>query len=134
MHQLLIVEDDLLVAATLRSLVELEPDFQVVAMADNLETVRQAVCVHDIHFALVDIQLSSGSTGYAVAAELSRLNVSCIFVTGNVPPFAMPEFAIGCVTKPFTAAAIADALHAAISPPSRRTRPPQAGSNGFQLY
>ena len=42
-------------------------------------------------------------TGFSVAARLSDLDVPCLFVSGKAPRFAMPDLALGCLMKPFTA-------------------------------
>lgn len=133
MTNILLVEDDPLVAMTLGSLIELELGYRVVAIADSLSTTHEALAQHRVELALVDIQLARLSTGYSVAGELTKLGIPCIFVTGNVPPFPMPEFAIGCIAKPFSAAAIAEALHIATMP---RGHGPAlvAVSGGFQRY
>jgi hypothetical protein len=34
---------------------------------------------------------------------LNDLGVACLFVSGKAPRFAMPDLALGCLMKPFTA-------------------------------
>ena len=53
--------------------------------------------------ALVDLHLARGSTGFSVAVRLSDFDVPCLFVTGRAPDFPMPDLALGCLLKPFTA-------------------------------
>lgn len=103
MLKILIVEDDAQLATTLKYLVEDNPRYQVVATADDLDGAVAAAEIHAPHLALVDLQLARGSTGFSVAVHLSDFDVPCLFVTGRDPGFPMPDLALGCLMKPFTA-------------------------------
>ena len=103
MLKILIVEDDAQLATTLKYLVEDNPRYQVVATADDLDGAVAAAETHAPHLALVDLQLARGSTGFSVAVRLSDFDVPCLFVTGRDPGFPMPDLALGCLMKPFTA-------------------------------
>lgn len=106
----LIVEDDIDVSSVLRSLVELDDRYRVVAVAEDLSGALQASQAHHIDCAIVDIMLARQSSGYGVACELAQRGIRCVFVTGSAPPFPMPEFAMGCLLKPCTANAMLCAL------------------------
>jgi two-component system, response regulator PdtaR len=101
--KILIVEDDAHLASTVKYLIEDNPRYRVVAIADDSESAVAAATDHQPHLALVDLQLARGSTGFSVAVRLGELNVPCLFVSGRAPDFAMPDLALGCLTKPFTA-------------------------------
>jgi len=101
--RILIVEDDKQLATTLKYLVEDNPRYQVVAMTDDLDGAISAAERHGPHLALVDLQLARGSTGFSVAVRLGDFDVPCLFVSGKAPGFAMPDLALGCLMKPFTA-------------------------------
>jgi DNA-binding response OmpR family regulator len=101
--KILIVEDDAQLATTLKYLVEDNPRYEVVASADDLDSAVAADERHRPHLALVDLHLARGSTGFSVAVRLSDYDVPCLFVTGRAPDFPMPDLALGCLTKPFTA-------------------------------
>ncbi len=103
MLKILIVEDDAQLATTLKYLVEDNPRYQVVATADDLDGAIAAAEAWSPHLALVDLQLARGSTGFSVAVRLSDYDVPCLFVTGRDPGFPMPDLALGCLMKPFTA-------------------------------
>ena len=103
MLKILIVEDDAQLATTLKYLVEDNPRYQVVASADDLDGAIAAAEAHRPHLALVDLQLARGSTGFSVAVRLGDFDVPCLFVTGRSPGFPMPDLALGCLLKPFTA-------------------------------
>ncbi|HEX6661096.1 MAG TPA: response regulator [Sphingomicrobium sp.] len=103
MLRILIVEDDLQLANTLKYLVEDNPRYRVVATADDADSAIAAAEEHDPDLVLLDLHLAHGSTGFPVAVRLNDLGVACLFVSGKAPRFAMPDLALGCLMKPFTA-------------------------------
>ena len=103
MLKILVVEDDVQLASTIKYLVEDNPRYRVVATAEDADGAIAAAERHQPHLALVDLHLANGSTGFAVAVRLHDLDVPCLFVSGKAPSFAMPDLALGCLMKPFTA-------------------------------
>ncbi len=103
MLKILIVEDDSQLATTLKYLVEDNPRYRVVAIADDSDSALAAAEAHDPDIALLDLHLARGSTGFSVAVKLADLHVPCLFVSGKAPSFPMPDLALGCLMKPFTA-------------------------------
>ena len=103
MLRILIVEDDAQLATTLKYLVEDNPRYLVVATADDLDSAVAGAEIHSPHLALVDLKLARGTTGFSVAVRLSDYDVPCLFVSGQAPGFPMPDLALGCLMKPFTA-------------------------------
>jgi DNA-binding response OmpR family regulator len=101
--RILIVEDDSRLAVTLKYLVEDNPRYCVVAIAEDAEGAIAAAEEHDPDLVLLDLQLARGSTGFSVAVRLNDLAVPCLFVSGKPPAFPMPDLALGCLVKPFTA-------------------------------
>ena len=102
MLRILIVEDEPLFAQTLRNLVELNPLYEVIAVADDSASALAAVEERTPDLALVDLQLANGTTGFPVAVRLNELGVPCLFTTGKAPSFPMPDLALGCLVKPFS--------------------------------
>jgi CheY-like chemotaxis protein len=98
---ILIVEDEPLLADTLRRLVELNPRYRVTAVADDTASALAAVEEQRPDLALVDLQLANATSGFSVAAKLHERGVACLFTTGRVPAFPLPDLAIGCLQKPF---------------------------------
>ena len=98
---ILIVEDEPLLADTLKRLVELNPRYRVTAIADDAATALAAAGRDRPELALVDLQLANGSSGYSVAARLHDLGIACLFTTGRAPGFPVPDLALGCLAKPF---------------------------------
>jgi DNA-binding response OmpR family regulator len=110
---ILIVEDDSQLAVTLKYLVEDNPRYRVVAMADDADTAIGAAEAHHPDLVLLDLHLAHGTTGFSVAVRLNDLGVPCLFVSGKAPRFPMPDLAIGCLMKPFTAEDVHRSLAAA---------------------
>ena len=113
MLKILIVEDDKQLATTLKYLVEDNPRYRVVATADDLDSALAAAEQHSPDLALVDLHLARGTTGFSVAVRMSDFDIPCFFITGRAPDFPMPDLALGCLMKPFTAEDIHRSLAAA---------------------
>lgn len=108
--KILIVEDDSALATTLKYLVEENPRYRVVAVTHDAEAAIDAAQEHSPDLALVDLHLARGTTGFSVAVRLHDFDVPSLFVTGKSPGFPMPDLALGCLLKPFTAEEIHRAL------------------------
>jgi CheY-like chemotaxis protein len=113
MLSILIVEDEPLFAQTLKYLVELNPLYRVVAVAEDSASALAAIAERLPDLALVDLQLAHGSTGFSVAVKLHELGIPCLFTTGKAPSFPMPDLALGCLVKPFSEDDLVRALKAA---------------------
>ena len=97
------VEDDKQLAETLKYLIEDNPRYRVVATAADANGAIAAAEECDPDLVLLDLHLARGTTGFPVAVRLHELNVPCLFVSGKAPSFSMPDLALGCLMKPFTA-------------------------------
>ena len=113
MLNILIVEDDSQLAVTLKYLVEDNPRYRVVAMAAEAEGALAAVDEYEPDLVLLDLHLANATSGFSVAVRLNDLGVPCLFVSGKAPRFPMPDLAIGCLMKPFTAEDVHRSLAAA---------------------
>ena len=111
--KILIVEDDKQLATTLKYLVEDNPRYRVVGIADDLEGAIAAAESELPDLALVDLHLARGTTGFSVAVRMGDHDIPCFFITGRAPDFPMPDLALGCLMKPFTAEDIHRSLAAA---------------------
>jgi DNA-binding NarL/FixJ family response regulator len=101
--RILIVEDDSQLATTLKYLVEDNPRYRVVGLADDADSAIARAESDDPDIALVDLHLARGSTGFSVAVRLAEMEIPVLFVSGKAPSFPMPDLALGCLMKPFTA-------------------------------
>ena len=97
------VEDDKQLAETLKYLIEDNPRYRVVATAGDADGAIAAAEESDPDLVLLDLHLARGTTGFPVAVRLHELDVPCLFVSGKAPSFSMPDLALGCLMKPFTA-------------------------------
>ena len=113
MLKILIVEDDSQLAITLKYLVEDNPRYRVVGIADDADGAIAAAESQEPDLVLLDLHLAHGSTGFSVAVRLTDLGVPCMFVSGKAPRFPMPDLALGCLMKPFTAEDVHRSLAAA---------------------
>jgi CheY-like chemotaxis protein len=110
--KILIVEDEALVAMSLRFLLEAN-GYDITDVTDDIEGAIASCerAVPDV--ALVDIRLAHGSSGYEVAAELRNRGVPCFFLTGNAPEEPRGDLALGCIEKPYTEDVLIAALRVA---------------------
>lgn len=113
MRNILIVEDELLVALDLEDILT-SGGFQVlgiVADRKGIEAIQQPPVV-----ALVDLNLRDGPTGNEVARALAQqFGTRIIFVTANPAQITdPPPTAIGYVQKPFRPDVVVSAVQAAI--------------------
>jgi two-component system, response regulator PdtaR len=82
--KVLIVEDDLLVADHLETLV-VSFGYEVCATASSAPEAVQKAAMHIPDVALMDIRLARGSSGINAASEIySRQGLRCIFLSANL--------------------------------------------------
>lgn len=103
MLRILVVEDDKQLTETLKYLIEDNPRYRVVATAADADEAIAAAEQADPDLVLLDLHLAHRTTGFPVAVRLNELGVPCLFVSGKAPSFPMPDLALGCLMKPFTA-------------------------------
>ncbi len=100
--RLLVVDDDPAMVMFLQGLLERAGYARVLSTTDP----REASALFDVirpDLVLLDLHLAHGTTGFPVAVRLNDLGVPCLFVSGKAPRFPMPDLALGCLMKPFTA-------------------------------
>lgn len=107
--KILIVEDEYLVAASLKFVLE-TMGYEVVGIADDVASAVDEADRTRPQLAFVDIQLTRGDSGLDAATELQKHGVICIFLTGNPPDGRRPDLALGCLPKPFSDAGLAGAI------------------------
>ena len=97
--QILIVEDEMLVALELQSILQ-DQGYEVVGIAPDLPTA-QGYFSQDIDLALVDLNLRDGLTGPQIGATLGSSGVTVLFVTANPRLLGRGiAGAVGVITKP----------------------------------
>ncbi|HEY0113980.1 MAG TPA: response regulator [Allosphingosinicella sp.] len=130
--KVLIVEDEALVAMSLEFLLKLE-GHETIAIAQDYDSALTAVDRAMPDVALVDIQLARGTSGFDVAAELTRRGIATIFTTGNAPGEPRPDIAVGCLPKPYSDDCVFEALRLVEALIAGRGGE-LTSTSGFQLY
>ena len=115
--EVLIVEDQVLIAIHLQDLVE-EAGHQVVALAHDPAEALAAAARRRPAFAIMDLRLSRGASGIDVARQLYELHgVRCLFVSANINEEVRRQVAelqpLGFIGKPFLAAEVIAAVRKA---------------------
>jgi CheY-like chemotaxis protein len=108
--RVLIVEDEALVAAELEWLV-VDAGHEPVGSAVAGDEAVELSDAHRPELALVDVNLVDGPTGVPAAREMVARGVHVIFMTAN-PNQVPADFsgALGILSKPYTPAAVTQAL------------------------
>lgn len=107
---ILIVEDEVLLAMELESEVEDAGHHVVATAADSREAIELAEATSP-QFAFVDIQLLDGPTGIDVGRYLSEKTIPFVFVSGNLKRIP-DDFAggLGAIEKPYTMNGLQNAM------------------------
>ncbi|MFK0335325.1 response regulator [Rhizobium sp. NPDC090275] len=107
---ILIVEDEVLLAMELESEVEGAGHLVVGTAADSREAI-EIIDATSPQFAFVDIQLLDGPTGIDVGRYLSAKAIPFVFVSGNLKRIP-DDFAgaLGAIEKPYTVNGLQNAL------------------------
>jgi two-component system, response regulator PdtaR len=111
--RILIVEDEMLVAMELESILE-DLGHEPVGIAPDLAAAEQ-LASSPIDLALVDLNLRDGLTGPEIGTRLSSRGVTVLFITAN--PRVLGDGvagAVGVLTKPTDAATVRTAVDYAL--------------------
>jgi len=112
--RILIVEDEMLVAVELESVLS-DLGYCVIGIAPDLGAAREYFD-EDIDLALVDLNLRDGLTGPQIGATLSEKGVAVLFVTANPRQLgAGIAGAIGVITKPADEESVCSAVRYALA-------------------
>jgi len=115
--EVLIVEDQVLIAIHLQDLVE-EAGHRVVATAHDGDGALAAAESARPTIAIMDIRLANGASGIDVARQLyDAYGLRCLFVSANIDESVRSRVAdlrpLGFIGKPFLAAEVITAVQAA---------------------
>lgn len=125
-----IVEDEMLVACHLESVIEDLGHCPIGIAVDSGQARLLADCTPDI--ALVDLNLRDGLTGPEIGAYLGARGIVVLFVTANPDQVSPPiPGAIGVLSKPCDDRCMEDALNYAIARRSGRATTPPRGFRAF---
>ncbi|THD80919.1 MAG: response regulator [Phenylobacterium sp.] len=107
---LLIVEDDVLPAISLRDELE-DAGYHVLDLTGRRQEALQAAKDHRPDLALVNIELEGRDDGIALARDLKGLGVPSLFISGQTGRARSARTdAIGSLPKPYTPADVAKAV------------------------
>src|SRR6185312_2578625 len=121
--RILIVEDEILVALELQSILH-ELGYETIGIAPDLATAR-GYFDREIDLALVDLNLRDGLTGPQIGATLGSNGVTVLFVTANPRLLGSGiAGAIGVITKPTDEEMVRSAVLYALSVQSGRPATP----------
>jgi CheY-like chemotaxis protein len=112
----LLLEDEFLIALDAQDILQ-DMDAGRVEVASTLEEARALAETGRFDVALLDVNIN-GVMSFPVAALLRQRGVPVVFTTGyELDPDALPQPLAGniCVTKPYTAEALRDALAHALA-------------------
>jgi 1,2-diacylglycerol 3-beta-glucosyltransferase len=99
---LMIVEDEVLVAMTLRDELE-EAGYDVLDLTERPEEAIAFALESAPDLALVNIQLNGRNDGIALAEQLKALNIPVLFISGQVSRAKTAQtVAIGSMPKPYS--------------------------------
>jgi two-component system, response regulator PdtaR len=115
--EVLIVEDQVLIAIHLQDLVE-EAEHRVVAIAHDASGAMAAAATEHPALAIMDLRLAHGDSGVDVARQLYDAHgIRCLFVSANIDDEVRRQVAdlqpLGFIGKPFLAAEVIAVLQAA---------------------
>lgn len=130
--RILVVEDEALVALEIQSGLE-DVGHEIVGVADRTAAAGTLARAMKPDLALVDIRLARGDSGLDVAADLTRLGLPCLFVTGNCPLDRGIGIAVGCLHKPFDEWQLIQAVAASMAV-IRGAPAPNRLPRGFHLF
>ncbi|WP_294321249.1 response regulator [uncultured Sphingomonas sp.] len=103
--RILLVEDEALVAMLVEDALVLHGHI-VTGIADTRAEALALAEADRPDLALCDVRLAHGDCGRGVAATLAERGIPCLFLSGNCPDVADHPLILGCVAKPFQAAAL----------------------------
>jgi two-component system, response regulator PdtaR len=129
--RILVVEDEILIALELESLLQ-DAGHTVVGIAASSREAVETGSRFKPDLAFVDIHLADGPTGVDVARRLNALGITVLFMTANAK--RIPEDsagALGVISKPYTERGVRQALDYAMKGSDRAQARPTKDSMTF---
>ncbi len=108
--RVLIVEDDVIIASMMESIVE-DFGYLVVGPASDFGAALNAAKLDDLDFALLDFNLGGGRNAAPIASALERRGIPFAFTTGDCPAVIRKFFADApIISKPLNDEELIDLL------------------------
>jgi len=99
--RILIVEDEPLVAFDNEVMLG-DAGYEVVATLDGFDEAIALLGREQVDLILSDVRLKGRRTGLDLARAAKKQGVPVLFASGHQPPKEAPEFALGCLMKPYS--------------------------------
>ena len=99
--RILIVEDEPLIAFDNEVMLG-DAGYDVVATLDGFDEAIELIEREQIDLILSDVRLKGRRTGVDLARAAKVKGIPVLFASGHAPPEGAPEFALGCLMKPYT--------------------------------
>ncbi len=115
-RRILIVEDEILIALDLSSILQ-GLGYEVVGCVGDSSAAREAAArPGGVDLALVDLNLQDGPSGPALGRDLSRRGVTVLHLTANPGQAALGvDGPVGILPKPYSETGLAEAVAFALS-------------------
>jgi CheY-like chemotaxis protein len=102
LHRILIVEDEPLIAMMLEDFID-ALDREVAGVADNVAAALDHVEQHEVHAAILDVNLRGGEQSWPIADKLAEKGIPFVLATGGAGDTIAERFRDRPVlSKPFT--------------------------------
>ena len=99
--RILIVEDEPLIAFDNEVMLG-DAGYEVVATLDGFDEAIALLAREQVDLILSDVRLQGRRTGIDLARAAKKRGVPVLFASGHKPPDDAPEFALGCLMKPYS--------------------------------
>jgi len=129
--RILLVEDEALVAMLVEDTL-VQHGHVVTGIADTRADALALADADRPDLALCDVRLARGDCGRGVAVTLAERGIPCLFLSGNCPDVADHPLILGCVAKPFQAAALGRVIDATLA--RLRGETPERPPRELRLY
>jgi len=132
MLKVLIVEDELMIADFLEETLT-DAGYEVCGIARTMATAIEIGERHNPDLGVIDLRLSGGECGTAVAAALRRRgDFGVLYATGNPDHVLLSQAeGEGCISKPYLGSNVVSALR--VVSERRSNRPLSAFPHGLRL-
>jgi len=99
--RILVVEDEPLIAFDNEVMLG-DAGYEVVATLDSFDEAIALLKREQVDLILSDVRLQGKRTGLDLARAAKKRGIPILFATGHKAPPEAPEFAIGCLMKPYS--------------------------------
>ena len=130
-HDVLVVDDNVLVRDLLEAVLKGSDEFRIVASAEDAEGAGRAAEEYQPAIALVDVRMPGGGPAAARAIHAASPGTRIVALSGNDDPTSvrlmLAAGAVSYVLKGTPADELIDVMHAAITPAEPKGPPPLTG-------